>query len=260
MSEIILVALTRTENGGLYYSGIPDTVKADEARSGCKVWVIGDTSIPCQNFVPYETCSKSGNMMMKSTTPEMRKRWATTSLLRCLAIYDFIQSRNDVSWPIFPLDNDILVFSNLQEVYKPFLDYDFCAPIYGVGTTGAYSVHNLECLNASRDMIFNLIEKESILNDMVVWGRMFQSGKWKVGNLLTKIEGGTFDMNIHLNEGRYVMEPATTWGPETKKIVWKSGHPYFIEISDNSLVLAHWIHCWGSYKYRTKELINEAGL
>lgn len=259
--EIVFVSLLHAERCQPY-DGIVDAIRASEVRSGCRVWCIADHPVKCENFINYNDCSKGGDLLIKSTTLEIRKRWATEALLRTLAIYEFARSRKDLEWPIFFLDHDILVFSDLREVYKPFLSYDFCAPVYGAGTSAAYSVHSLECLNAGIEMFLSLIGSEPVLNDMVVWANMFRSGKWKVGNLLAPTEDGVFDMNIHRDENRYVMEPSTIpmWGPWTKKITWKDGHPYFTELVNNQLIQTHWIHCWGSYKLRTKELIEKAGL
>jgi hypothetical protein len=277
--EIILVNITKGIHSAQYYKGGEDTIKADEARSGCRVWCISDIPIDCENYIPYSSCSYTGREMLKAN-PYMLNRWEMLCLLRQFAVYDFVKSRDDLTWPIFPLDNDIMVFSDLNKVYKPFLSYDFTVPIYdNIRTTGAYSIHNIECLEAGINTIKELFGKEPellkqkllwgglLLNDMTVWSMMFQSGKWKVANLLSEeIDGvpidGIFDTNIHMGEDKFVMEPSSVpmWGNLTKKITWIDGNPYFTKLIDNSLVRANWIHCWGSYKFRTHELIEKAGL
>lgn len=265
MSELILVCLTNSEHGGVYYPGTLDTVIVDEARSGCRVWMISDKQIPCKNFISYHDCSKSVQEVLKLVPSNIGRGWGMLGIKRNLIVYDFIHSRSDISWPIFPLDNDIMVFSDLNEAYKPFEGVDFTTPIYNegtsyAGTTGAYSIHNKECLDAGIDHIFNMIDNIGSFNDMLLWSKMFQSGNWKVGNILRKDVVGAFDSSIHMSEDRFVMEPVDSiWGKETKKITWIDGHPYFTEL-DGSLTIAHWIHCWGSYKSRTKELREKAGL
>jgi hypothetical protein len=95
---------------------------------------------------------------------------------------------------------------------------------------------------------------------------MYQSEKWKVGNLLLdEVNGekvsGHFDTNMHMGEDQFIMEPSSVpaWGPITKKIEWVDNSPYFIRL-DGTLAKANWIHCWGSYKFRTHELLEKAGL
>jgi hypothetical protein len=272
MSEVILVCFsdkTNSEHGGMYYPGILDTIKADETRSGCRVWCISDRSLPCKNFIPLESCCKSVNELKNKIDRNRWRNWGLLGLKRNLVIWDFINSRSDLTWPIFPMDNDIPIFSNLEEVYKPLLNNDFCSSIYNKselypgGTAGAYSIHNMECFQAGIDLLLSSVLDDLSLTDMTLWSKIYQSGKWKVGNILSKFDGGgAFDSNMHVSEDRYVMEPSTVpmWGLETKKITWKDGHPYFTELLDGSLTIAHWIHCWGSYKLRTKELIEKAGL
>lgn len=260
--EMVFVSLTQSRYSSFHYAGTVDAIKAAEVRSGCRVWCIGDSPIPCQNFISYDRCSESGKALLGKTTEEGRKRWATPPLLRTMAVWDFIRSRNDLVWPILPLDNDILVFSNLLEVCKPLLDYDFSAPKIGMGTTGAYMVRSIEVFEACIEGIFNMIGTEPILNDMVAWSQMYQSGKWSVGDILIERDGGVFDTNMHAGEDRYVMEPSTVplWGPLAKKLTWVLAHPHFTRLSDGQLVRAHWLHCWGSYKLRTKELLEKAGI
>ena len=259
--EILFVSLERVE-GAQPYDGLLDAMKAAKARSGCRVWCIADHPVKCENFIRYDSCYNLGNSVMQRTDPGVRKQWATPALLRTFAGFEFAKSRNDLEWPVFPLDHDILVFSDLREVYKPLLKFDFCAPVYGAGTTGAYSIHSLDVWEACVNRTLELVGNKAILNDMVSWAEMYQSGKWKIGNLLKEPVEGAFDMNMHLSENRYVMEASTVpmWGKLTKKITWVGGHPYFHQVLDNELIRAHWIHCWGSYKFRTKELIEKAGL
>lgn len=261
--EIVFVAIRNPQHGGQNFDGMHDAILAAEKRSGCRVWMIGDQKIPCQNFVPLPNYFTTGKLLIDSAPDEVRRHWATASLLRWLILHDFLKAKGpELAWPILALDYDVLVFSNLNEPYKEFLPFDFCAPIFGIGSSAAYSVHNMACLEAAVETIFRLAKTVKNLNDMAVWSDVLQSGKWKVGNLLPETATGVFDPNMHMGEDRYEMEPSSApmWGHRTKKITWAAGHPFFTRLSDEHLVQVHWIHCWGSYKNRTRELIQKAGI
>jgi hypothetical protein len=262
--EIVFIAVSQPGIGQCY-GGVMDAVRAAEVRSGCRVWLISD--------YPEHMGSRPGTLHTKSywstvdkllsdATVEARKGWHTAGLCRWLILRDFIKSEPRLTWPILPLDYDVMVFSDLTKAYEPLLGYDFCLPIYGIGTCAAYSVHNTASLNAAVDLMFEMTKTRPELNDMALWSAMYNSKQWNVGNLVPEINGGMFDMSIHRSEEGYMMEPSTEpmWGPETKKITWKDGFPHFTRRSDGGLVRAHWIHCWGSYKNRTKELLRTAGI
>ena len=259
--EIVFVAITKA-NGGVYYPGVHDAIRAAEARAGCRVWCISDREIPCSNYVPLAQCWQTSEKLTWETTEATRGKWAANSLYRWLAVRDFADAHPELSWPILALDYDVLVFSNLVEAYKALMPCDFTTFIQDAGALNAYSVHNPECLNDGVDAIFTMAKSVEVLNDMATWSAVYQSRKWRVADLTPEIGGGAFNQTIHDGMGRYVIEPASDqiWGPTSVRITWQDRHPHFTRISDGNLVRAHWIHCWGSYKFRTHELIEKAGL
>jgi hypothetical protein len=150
----------------------------------------------------------------------------------------------------------------MHEDPNSLMDCDFSTFNMGSGTPAAYGVHNPACLTAGVEKIFEMAKTTKSLNDMSVWSEIFRSGKWRCGDLTPEQGGGVFDPSMHGGQGRYELEPASdpVWGATTKKITWKDGNPHFTRIIDNQLVRAHWLHCWGSYKFRTAELVKAAGL
>lgn len=258
--EIVFIAITRPTLG-THYAGTRDAIKAAEKRSGCRVWFISDNQGATVNFCSLNRYWKTAQKLLDETTYEARNRWAVASILRWLVLRDFIVNTNDLVWPILCLDYDVIVFSDLTKAFAPFAPFDFCLPVYPTGgTTAAYSVHRIEPLDACVELVFDMAKRVPSMNDMALWTEMYQTRKWNVGNLLPETETGLFDMNMHSGAGDYMMEPSSVplWGPETKRITWQDKNPYFTRIKDGKLVKAHWIHCWGSYKGRTAELLKQS--
>ncbi len=92
---------------------------------------------------------------------------------------------------------------------------------------------------------------------MEAWSRLSRKFNWKVGNLFETINGSVFDHNMHCGGERFVMD-----GP-AKYIMWQDGppcyQPYFVRL-DGALVAANSIHCWGTYKTRTREVLLKCGI
>lgn len=265
--EIVFIAITQ-EPYGRVYPGTMDAVRAASARAGCPVWLLTDhrpflhsTSNPVVSLPLLMYWKTAGSYLAEETT-NIEDRLSVASVLRWMILWDFIETKPDIQWPILALDTDVLVFSDLNAPYQPFLTFDFCAELKGNNTSAAYSVHNAECLNESVRVAQELGKTRRRVNDMQVWTAIYQSNLCEMGNLEPERDGSVFDMSMHGQCDRYETEPSTDtiWGPVTKKITWLNGCPHFTRKDDGKLVKSHWIHCWGSYKNRTGELVKAAGL
>lgn len=243
------------------YGGFPDAVRMAVARSGCPVYVICDTSpkmsgcteIPINEF-------PSGCFEAEITQRNGGSWFHSRSLARWCVLLE-AATKLGMSWPIWCLDWDVLVFSDLNQATKPFLGFDYCVSQYRTSSSAPYLINRPEPLVEFCQQLRLIIAtgtQETLhhLQDMAAWG-MFagtETGKgFKAGNLNQIINDSTFDHNVHCDGTDFVADG------QVKKIEWRNGHPYFFAASaPTQPVLAHTVHCWGTFKTRTGELVKRA--
>lgn len=239
------------------YGGFPDVIKLAQRRAGCPIHIISDgvgQKIP--GWVDVREFSGSLAML-----GDLRKRhtrgWQCSSLCRWLVLREFARSRG-LSGPLVLSDWDILWTRSLEESRDLFEKFDCMVSDAGCGSSAAYVVNNQDVLDAySEELIRWMRTKASPwgddFNDMCVWSDVANSGKWRVGNMWKEHGGSMFDHNIHVGEKEFVMD-----GP-AKKVVYRNGDAFFVKCSGEE-VLARSIHCWGTYKNRTSEVLRNLGI
>lgn len=237
------------------YAGFKDVLAAAVARAGCPIVVISDSSNPNVRGVEHIPVSEYKldhfyEAFKKHTVP-----WRARSLLRWFVLREF--SRRDAVFPLFCADWDVIILRNLQSSYAPFADCDFTVSRFETSSSAAYGINRMEPLDGFCEMlsewIVNSPEKLIEMNDMVAWSALSQINPWNIGDLFTITNGSVFDHNMHCGRDRFQFDG------EAKKIVYADYHPNFLSL-DGNLVPANTVHCWGSYKTRTREVIGHCGI
>ena len=234
------------------YAGFPDVVECAQRRADCPIWVISDR--PAPGRVNYAAMSEfpAGDEIRKKYSGHTAP-WLAMSLARWFVLRDFIRKYKP-SFPIFCADWDVMIFRDLEEAYSPFADCDYTVSMLGDIDSAAYGVNRLEPLEAFCDLVEKMADdndpRAEMLDDMFAWQLNRGTGNWKVGNLFETHGASVFDHNIHCGDGRFVMA-----GP-AKKVTFREGTPYFTGL-DGAPTLANTIHCWGTYKTRTSELLRK---
>lgn len=231
-----------------HYAGFQDILNCAIARAGCRIIVISDVPKTGVEYLPVSEFP-IGEQMLNALEPHVGL-WAAFSLARWHVLRQLAEREPDI-FPVFCSDWDVMIFRNLAEAYAPFADCDYTVSIDGGMASAAYGVSNFAALDALCKLVEENIT-EKTLNDMEAWSRLTRTGAWKVGNLFETIGGSVFDHNMHCGGGRFAMD-----GP-AKRVVYEDGYPYFI--SPDGTVAANTIHCWGTYKNRTGEVLRKCGI
>lgn len=216
----------------------PDIHKLAQAFADCPIYVIKD---------PPMDAKLRGLMERKAITP-----FHAYGMARWFAILELLKS-GKLRLPIAIFDWDVAVFQSLPRTMEPFADCDLAVsemflPIRHVSTCGL--LNRIEPL----EEYARLVRAGHKRNDMEPWGLIARNPKFRTGNLFDVVNGGVFDHNIHVADGRFDAEP-----DGAKVVVWVENKPHF-RMEGGRLVRANTIHCWGSYKNRTAELVAKAGL
>lgn len=171
---------------------------------------------------------------------------------------------------VYSPDWDVFTFGSTEEVLGMFAGCDVCRTEDPVGGPGAaWAVKAGEFLDAyckfqgevQNDPV--MMKTGTYFGDMHIWSVFIKkmSPHVSVGTLSSIVNGSTFDHNVHTGQDQWVMEKlAQPYGEfgEVKKIVWENRFPYFVLKESGKLVKANCIHCWGSFKSRTGELVTKA--
>jgi hypothetical protein len=237
------------------YAGFADVIECAKLRANCPIWVISDQPDPGGvNYVPISEFPVGDRMREKFS--EHMNAWSGLTLARWYVLREFIK-RYDPPFPIICMDWDVMIFRDLAEAYAPFAEDDYTVSVLGDLDSAAYGINRLEPLEAFCDMVERISEEDDPrrdqLNDMLAWQQFRHTDSWTVGNLFEIRDGSVFDHNIHCGADRFVMDG------EAKRVVFLDGMPHFVSL-DGSLVVANTIHCWGTYKTRTRELLYAAFL
>lgn len=237
------------------YDGFKDAVKAAETFAGCPVHVVSENPVPCQNQHRIQDYA-AHSLAQQLRTQTGDNRW--TYILRWLLLKEFAEKHPELSLPLFCADWDVLLFRPLSESYAPFMQDDYTVSIHDefpFPQSAAYCINQLGPLKSFCDLVERLIQQSPlpVVDDMALWAQMQRENPfWKVGDLNVIRNGSVFDHNMHTGQPRFEMD-----GP-AKKIEWVGNKPAFR--GKDGLVRANSVHCWGSYKTRTAELLRKAGL
>lgn len=240
-----------------HYDGFQDVLACAKARAGCQIWVISDGAAPAGvNHIPISEFHDA-NRVRELITPNSG-RWASFSLARWFILRDFIALHPSPDlFPVFFADWDVMLFRDLNIAYAPFLKFDYTVSIHDGMESAAYGVNHLHPLN----VFCAQVEKWNVdnsplakgLNDMEAWSLNNRINNWNVGDLFKITNGSVFDHSMHCGEKEYEFV-----GP-AKDVVFVNGFPHFI-LKSGELVKAVTLHCWGSYKTRTAEMRQHAGI
>lgn len=239
------------------YDGFKDSVKSAEKIAGWPVHVISQFPVPCQNHYPITVCPKANAMLRDLQSRTGDNRW--TYIMRWLLLKEFIELHPELDWPIFCPDWDLLYMRPLSESYAPFMQDDYTVSIHDefpFPRTAAYCINQMGPLASFCELVHRVIRDNSAqykTDDMALWTQMQNENPfWKVGDLNVIHNGSVFDHNMHTGKARFEMDG------EAKKIEWIGNKPAFRH--KDGLVRANSIHCWGSYKTRTAEMLRKAGI
>jgi hypothetical protein len=232
------------------YPGFTDVIESAKRRANCPIWVISDQPDPGGvNYVPISEFPVGDEM--RARFARQMNPWSCLTLARWYVLRDFIR-KYDPPFPIICMDWDVMIFRDLGAAYAPFEECDYTVSVLDGLDSAAYGINRMEPLEAFCDMVEGISDdnrpEAQQLNDMLAWRLFRGTAAWKVGDLFEIRDGSVFDHNIHCGADRFRMEG------EAKQVVFLGGTPYFVAL-DGSLVVANTIHCWGTYKTRTRELM-----
>lgn len=232
------------------YPGFEDALACARARSGCEIVVkhygrIGecglDPAIP-KFMIPNTDSGRFYAVML----------W--------LVLMQAIE-RGEVALPVFVADWDILFFSDLPSFCATFAKNDFNVTRDCVGdSSAAYNINTMAPLLLYRELLAQARKENHPpiethhFNDMFMWKAVAQVGRFAVGDMAIPVNGRVIDHNIHDPGGR----PGFEMDGPTKKIVFTDGKPHFIQ--NGQPVEAACIHCWGTFKTKTKWLREQCGI
>lgn len=251
------------------YSGFQDAVVSAERLSGCRVIVASEFPVKCESFYPVQ--SFCGDHQSAQNLRSINGGWTGLSLARWLVLGEIVHSLHDITWPVFCPDWDVLFCGNLEAAYAPFTGCDYAASFAHGVWSAAYAINHVAVIDGFCEFISRLgresPDRVRTLNDMAAWDSYQYQRAFPPlvrGDLFEIHNGSVFDHNMHCGWDRFVMAPQTDkiLSPETrhltfsdpKEIRWISNRPYFV-LLDGTLIRANTIHCWGSYKKRTSELL-----
>lgn len=239
------------------YSGFADTVKCARAFAGCPVFVLSDAYVLGQEpniskFNKYRAWIDR----LKTVVPHNKHTGAVLPAVRWFILEEWTEKFPQ--FPVFCADWDVMIMRKLDESYEPFRAYDYTISTDQGCQSAAYCINRPEPLRAYCDMLRSMINTDSPalkgeLNDMALWTANQRLHNWNVGNLWDVKNGSVFDHNMHCGADRFKVEPNGA-----KVIDCTDGKPSFVA-HDGSLVRANTIHCWGTYKTRTGEIMKLSG-
>ena len=232
------------------YGGYEDAKFLARKHSGCNVICLDKTDSRAHD---REFLKQIGRRGQKS-------RLDMTALERHFIVLDHIEANHLEPPFVFP-DWDFMVFQNLEQAFIPHMGCDWASSVHNDGNM--MPAHFLTNVDALREFcgitieLINGLSKEDYLHnfhDMIVWKKVSETGKFKVGNTLEIHDGSAFDCGMQCNSIKDLPIAYKAEADGYKELTWKDGIPFF-ETLDGQKVKANWIHCWGKYKTRTKELV-----
>lgn len=172
---------------------------------------------------------------------------------------EWILSKTKLEPPFYFPDWDDIILHNISDHINALKDFDVLRTQDNGHCPSAAKVfwsYDMLCgyIEFVRKMCRKL-EAEWHLSDMNTWHKFCTTRGLKTSNLSQDIGFGVFDHNMHT--GGDVFE---TDDEGRKLIEWHNYKPYFVTIDDGKRVAAESIHCWGTYKTMTNELLRHAGI
>jgi hypothetical protein len=237
------------------YSGFPNVLEAAKRFADAPVVVLEPKSSVAHssNTVFNRSFRDSANRFLQRNPVIMDHPGNMPSILRWLIAAEFAEE-SEIEWPMLVLDWDVMVFQPIKEAWAPFKQFDIGCGCHGDGNwTAPYGVSKCALLSFSTWLM-----DEPILpwmQDMYLWQKFYneQGGVITRADIATIVNGATWDTNIGLGLDRFKTNE------DGKRIVWVDGRPHFEAIGGN-LVKANCVHCWGTYKTKTSQLAERAGL
>jgi len=234
------------------YAGYEDAKFLARKNSGCEVICLDG-----------EHSGRHDRVFLKQMSKRTPKgRLDVMAIRRQLILLDFIDAIH-IEPPFVMPDWDFMVFQNLKQAFIPFTGYDWATSIYNDGNMmPAHFLTNIEALREFYNMAIELSETLSdkdysnLFHDMFIWKRVFETGKFKVGNTLAIHNESVFDGGMQMSSAKDMPVGYKADADGYKELTWKDGVPFF-ETLDGQKVKANWIHCWGKYKTKTGELLHK---
>lgn len=240
-----------------HFDGWKDTLACAKARANCPIWVISDGPAPDGvNHIPISAFPDA--IRVRDLIAPNSGRWASFSLARWFVLREFAMQHPE-AFPIFCADWDVMLFRDLNVAYAPFVKFDYTVSVHDGMESAAYGVNRLAPLNLFCEMVeYMNVDVDNNphakgLNDMEAWSLITRTGLWNVGDLFKITNGSVFDHSMHCGEKDYEFV-----GP-AKDVVFVNGFPHFI-LKSGELVKANTLHAWGTFKTRTAEMRQHAGI
>jgi hypothetical protein len=248
------------------YPGFSDVLKAAKLFSGCKIVCASDapptdpSAMPGIHWVNLLDLEAGG--ILTAPEPMMQSIGVNfASVYRWLAISALMKLGN-IHCPVFTPDWDCMIFSDIEKACAPFLTFDFGTSFFEnnrIVSPGL--VNNREAIDDFCDIVHAKTSWGEHDNDMSLWQavRDLHPGKYRIANMAAPVENGEFGKCVFDCGMHQIVEscPVKTNAHGVKIIEWNNRKPYF-RMTDESLIRAHLIHCWGSYKKKTGQLLEKA--
>lgn len=175
---------------------------------------------------------------------------------RWFVINDFVKAHQIQDF--LCLDSDVLFYSNVDDIFKRYIGYDFtiCNKLGpGCSLFNAHSIKSFcdymtsmytssSCLNKMNNLYKEITEKKQLggICDMTAFIWYQENVDCHVVDIAIPVDGACFDGCITWPVG-FEMENGL------KKIYWKDNLPYGKLVSDNSFIQFYCLHFQGRSKY-----------
>lgn len=264
---IIFVCKTEGFNGAYgMFGGFGNVLKAAKTFSGCDIICASDClpkDISTTIGVRWIPLSELEHDYPIEPPEAMNSICGVNyaSIYRWLAIRAVMVTR-DIQCPVFTPDWDCMIFSDIESACAPFSTCDFGTSFFEnnrIVSPGL--VNNPAAISDFVKLVHTKTSWGENDNDMCLWQSVRDSnpGKYRIENMAAPIENGEFGKCVFDCGMHQIVEscPVKVTKDGSKIIEWNNQKPYF-RMNDDSLIRAHLIHCWGSYKSKTGELLKQA--
>lgn len=239
---------------GHSYAGFKDAVKAANLYSGCEVIALNDLGYQGLEYYPLNPYTETIRYLESFWNKADLGWWCLRVISRWAAIYDFMRL-NKLDEPIFSADWDVLIFQNLNDACAPFVEFD----VNDMGRTFSepYEVKHFALIKEYIDHVAAYYkpgpDPMKNMNGMATWARFLDDRPdVHCGNLNQVMNDSIFDRNIHCDTDIFEGDGCN------KRIYWIDKKPHFKRLADGKMIRANILHCWGDYKEKTAQLLQQS--
>ena len=265
MFETPIIFIHRNYSDYLNYS----LRQAKESNPESQIYLIGDESNDCYDFVSHHSMSDYG----QESNEFMRiyKHYSTNSyefelycFQRWFVLREFLVM-NGIDRCLY-LDSDIMLYANIKNEHNKFGHFDFTLSHLFCGCT--FFLYRLEALINFCEFLKDIYKKKDKYNldrmisqfavrkknklpggacDMTAFGLYQEEHFGEVGEVSQIIDGSVYDPGITISSPGFEMVNGI------KKVIWKNDKPYGIYLKTGKEIKFNSLHFQGNTKFLMKD-------